>query len=234
MFSMIRVLDLLDPLLNRPFSISFINRKEGWLDILYRIVGKGTEILSQRKIGEKLKILAPLGHGYPKIDRNGASIFLIGGGIGIAPLLSFFETVNPGIHALLWGIKSSSEYVDINELYPTLRDVTLQLSSEDGAIGTKGTVIDLFKTYIKSNNQTKAIVFACGPVKMLYALYKLCGDMKLPLFVSVESRMACGMGYCFGCTLPRFSGGYLKVCQDGPVFDSASIDWEKVVNDDYC
>jgi len=232
MFSMIRVLDALDPLLNRPFSISFINRKRGWFDILYRIIGKGTEILSQRKIGEKLKILAPLGQGYPEIDRDRASVFLIGGGIGIAPLLSFFETEkNPGIHALFWGVKSSLEYINLKGLYPTLRNITLRLSSEDGSIGTKGTVVELFRDYMNSNRSVRTIVYACGPERMLYALHTLCLQAHIPLFVSVESRMACGMGYCLGCALPRNDGrGYLKVCQDGPVFDSTHIDWEKLNN----
>jgi len=227
-FSMLRVSNALDPLLNRPFSISFVDKEKNWLDIIYRVVGKGTKALSKRKTGDKIDIIPSLGHGFPV--RNDASFhpILVGGGMGIAPLLSFFSVNNSKNLQLLWGIKNRDEYFDIGKLYPKLANASISISSEDGSIGMKGTVVDLFRARLAENKITDAVIYACGPLKMLHALYKICKTKKLPFFVSLETRMACGFGYCLGCAVPSAEGDYLKACQDGPVFDAAALEWEKI------
>jgi dihydroorotate dehydrogenase electron transfer subunit len=224
-FLMIRLSETYDPLLNRPFSISNADERNGWFEILYRIVGKGTEILSRKKIGERFRFLGPLGHGFPTVK----NAVLIGGGIGIAPLLSLFSVKKLKIQAVFWGIKKKVEYFDFKKICLNFYDIPTHLASEDGSVGTQGMVPDVVEALLNSSINVHPTVFACGPVKMLKAIHRICFRKNLPLFVSMESCMACGMGYCLGCAIPRAGvNSYLKVCQDGPIFDSSLIDWGKI------
>jgi len=229
MFAMLKLSDSSDPLLNRPFSISFISFDEGWVDILYRVVGKGTKLLTRMERGEKLKILAPLGRGFPNSFKRERPLVLIGGGLGIATLLSLFSKDFRPIYALLWGFREHSSYINLRRLYPIPDETRIILSSEDGSFGKKGTILEVFETLLERGElPSRFVVFACGPLKMLSSLHDFCRLSGNPLFVSMETHMACGMGYCLGCALPRTGGGYLKTCREGPVFNSTVINWDRI------
>ena len=229
---MLKVSDTLDPLLNRPFSIAFINREDKWLDIIYRVVGKGTELLSKRRPGEFLWILGPLGHGFANSTDAKSPVhpILVAGGMGIAPILSIFAMPETHAGPLFWGARTGMEIFDLNVAYPGHVPSPLIITTEDGARGEKGIVTDALASRLRNmpGLPYKKTVFACGPLKMLRVIHGLCSKLGFSLFVSLEASMACGMGFCQGCALPRAGGGYLKACKDGPVFDSSHIDWERI------
>ena len=229
-FSMLRVSRTLDPLLNRPLSISFVEREKNRLSFLYRLVGKGTKLLSEMNPGDSLSITYPLGNGFPIRQMKASSFILLGGGIGIAPLLSLFSGDSlPAKTTLLWGIKSQEEYFDFKKISGKLADIRFLIATEDGSLGFKGTVLDLFISRIKKTDSLEGmIIFACGPIKMLRSLHVICKRNLVPLFVSLETRMACGTGLCMGCAVPSVKGTYLKTCQDGPVFPSSILLWEDI------
>lgn len=228
-FSMIRVSNTLDPLLNRPFSISFVDKEKDYVSILYRVVGKGTKILSTRKVGDYLYMTPPLGQGFPLKNLQPSSLILLGGGIGIAPLTSIYsENELSKEITLLWGIKEKSEYFDIGKIHKSINSSSLLIASEDGSFGMRGTALDLFKSRMNKIKNSDTTIFACGPVKMLHTLHEVCERYDLPLYVSLETRMACGTGFCLGCALPSSEGGYLRTCQDGPVFNAMALSWEDI------
>lgn len=230
-FIMVRVSDSFDPLLNRPFSIANFNKKERHLTIIYRIQGKGTTFLSNKRPNETVKLIGPLGRGFPNLQNVHCQLLLVAGGMGIAPLLSLIPVLNHQNipFRLLWGIKHSTERIDLNEIDPDeFKKTPVYTITEDETSGQKGTVLDLLESFSNHYTQDPVMVFSCGPMKMLEQVHKKCLKRKWPLFVSLETRMACGIGVCQGCALPSRKGGYLKVCQDGPVFDAQSLDWRKI------
>ncbi len=227
---MLRVSDSFDPLLNRPFSIAFINKEKKFINIIYRIVGKGTRCLSHINPGETLSLTPPLGRGFPLDISKGNPLVLLGGGMGIAPLLSVYMARNFSKEptALWWGIKEKKEFFDLKAIHPKLGSKSLSVASEDGSTGTKGTVLDLFQRRINEIKKHRSILFACGPLGMLHPLHKICQESNLDLYVSMETQMACGTGFCLGCALPSSRGGYVKTCQDGPVFKDDALSWDKL------
>ena len=237
MFIMIKTADYgNDPFLRRPFSVAYISQEKNLFDIIYRISGRGTALLSLKKKGEKLNIIGPLGKGF-EIPGNLKSLYLVAGGIGIAPLISLYQAIittsGNTKRRFLWGITSKNVLTDFNEIYPDLVSLDLIIASEDGSIGSRGNVVKLLSEFLGEKTMENFAVFACGPKKMLSALQRLCEKQKIPLFISIESRMACGQGYCMGCAVSSAEGNagkykYLKVCQDGPVFKADRIDWSKI------
>lgn len=205
------------PLLRRPFSINDI-----WGDkvkILYEVKGSGTELLSKMTSKDTLDIIGPLGKGFD-IDTGQRHHLLVAGGMGIAPM-GFLGRRLKSLklkHELLYGCRSSSELIQ-----PGIK--MCSLSSDDGSCGTKGLVTSLLSD--KLNGCQSPVVYACGPWPMLKAVARICRDKNIPCQVSLESFMACGVGACQGCVVKGSDGGYLSVCDKGPVFDSRRIDWEQ-------
>jgi len=232
-FSMIRVTDTLDPLLNRPFSWAWINPVKGSGKILYRIVGRGSRILSEKIPGETLRISYPLGKGFP-LSRSAhiPPLLLVAGGLGVAPLLSLYTSpeLRRAATTLLWGTKDSSHVFSLEKISQTFRGISLYVTTEDGSYGSfKGTVSDLFASFREKFNEPTGEIFACGPQAMLSSIHEICQRERLgDLFVSLETFMACGTGLCMGCAVPSLSGSYLKVCQDGPVFEATLLDWTRL------
>jgi len=240
MFIMVKTADYgNDPFLRRPFSVAYLSKKKNLFDIIYRITGRGTTLLSLKAKGEKLNIIGPLGKGF-EIPGNLKSLYLVAGGIGIAPLISLYQAITTASknakQRFLWGITSKKVLIDFNEIYPDLAPFDLSIASEDGSIGSRGNVVNLLSGFLWEKTMEDFAVFACGPIKMLSALQRLCKKQKIPLFVSIESKMACGQGYCMGCAIPSTEASYgntgkhkyLKVCQDGPVFKADRINWSKI------
>ena len=222
-FVMIRTGIGKDPLLRRPFSIHQTSG-EGKIQIYFKVVGRGTEILSQVKEKETLSVFGPLGRGY---RLNSASpTVIVGGGLGIAPLL-FLAKENCNLkkdcqHDLI--ILGARER---NELEPLLDDfhqvgISLLTATDDGSLGHHGNVLEILEAM---QLPTGCTVYGCGPEPMLAGLSSLCSARGVPCQVSVESVMACGMGACLGCSRQASDASYTHVCLNGPVYDAEDLQW---------
>jgi len=224
-FVMMQVRPGIDPLLRRPFSICGVNRDV--LLILYRVVGRGTAILSEKKTGESLSVLGPLGKGF---EPPGESVrpVLVAGGMGIAPLIFLSLTLTRKDQQFLAGYGRSSEIVSLDQL--GIVGLSPAIATEDGSQGHHGRVTDLLESVL-SVKEKPSIIFTCGPLLMLKAVARIALDQNIPCRVSLESHMACGVGACQGCAVknsPDVGKPYAHVCQDGPVFDAKTLDWEVI------
>lgn len=249
-FIMVRVSNRLDPLLRRPFVIHRIGKrgKRGrfyfprrkiepspfsQVEILYKVVGKGTEIMSEMKEYDDIDLLGPVGNGY-RIDTNIRTAVLVGGGIGVAPLLSLAERIISQCSKLkslilLLGGKGRADVLCVEEFERL--GVEVRVATEDGSLGHRGLVVDLLLDYLESGDYSPGSstnCFACGPDSMLKEVSKIIAEKGISCQISMESRMACAVGACLGCVVRTKADGdvYKKVCKDGPVFDSNEIIWE--------
>ncbi len=200
-FYMLRGWNGLDPLLPRPISIA--NLEEGNITFLYEVRGKGTHIISKLSIGNKLSVLGPLGNGF-ELNEN-KKIALVSGGIGIAPMLYLSKFLNVKSD-LFVGFRKDIYLID--EFLPNIKNI--YVATEEGTFGYKGYIIDIFEP------KNYDLVISCGPIPMMKALVEKCKGI-VPVQISMESRMACGVGACLGCTVETIRG-MERVCKDGPVF----------------
>jgi len=233
-FVMVRVRDRRDLLLGRPFSIYAFARDKTApvIELLYRTTGRGTIALSRLKSGEYLEILGPLGHGFD-IFPEMKKIVLLAGGIGVVPL-SFLAShyrklpINDRLRIIAYlGAKSADHIVGMDRLQETCTDV--KISTDDGSSGYHGFVTELLADDMESYLHGDSVIYACGPPAMMKRLAKLLGDRPISCQVSVEERMACGVGACLGCAIHVKAVGdktrYRRACQDGPIFDIREIIW---------
>lgn len=205
-FYMVRGWNGLDPFLPRPISIS--NMEEGKITFLYEVRGRGTHIISKLKEGDKLSILGPLGNGF---DCNtNKKIAIVSGGIGIAPMLYLAKSLK---------VKADFYAGFRNDIYYTNRFEKfvdkIYISTEDGSVGHKGYIVDILEP------EKYDLIYTCGPMPMMEAVIKKCRD-KTKVYISMESRMACGVGACLGCTIDTIRG-MERVCKEGPVFSSEEV-----------
>jgi len=227
-FVEVRCSDSYEPLLRRPISIHRISAEHKTFELLYEVVGKGTELLANSSIGEELDILGPLGEGFRIIPKKQVHI-LVGGGLGVAPLLGLAETLKSlGEKAvyILIGAKTK-ECVHCEANFSKVTDQVL-VSTDDGTHGKKGLISDLLldtiDSAIRTPNSALTMIYACGPKVMLKAVSEIAQQKKIDCQLSMEERMACGIGACKGCAI-KTKSGYKMVCKDGPVFDSKEITW---------
>ena len=216
-FVHVRCGDGIDPLLLRPFSMLTVDRQAGTLDILYQVVGRGTEILKNRRAGEEILQLGPLGKTFATPPNQG-NLLMVGGGIGTAPLVFLAEMMIPRGYTvtLLAGARTAARHLPAEFVPP---EVEYVLATDDGSAGYHGPVTDLIADYFLWSDA----VYICGPWPMLtaidaaYQAREWGWHSKKPIQVSLENQMGCAMGVCLGCvvTTPR---GYQRVCRDGPVF----------------
>ena len=199
--------------LRRPLGIA--SAKNGIIKIFYRINGRGTKFLSTKKSGEHLNILGALGNGFnTEVDGR---ILLVGGGMGLAPLLSAAEKL--GAADVLIGGKNSAEVnFWIKEFQAEVGKIFI--TTDDGSRGSKGFVTTLLPEVLEYENFSA--IYTCGPEIMMRGVAKIAAENNLPCYVSLERRMACGLGACLSCSIDT-SKGRKKVCKDGPVFDAAEI-----------
>lgn len=227
-FVMLRVTDTRDPLLARPFGISSIIAKSG-IEILYRITGRGTTLLGKAEAGQRLQLLGPLGKGFP-LPGKGTLPVLVAGGSGFPPLQFLSERVGPHAHFFV-----GSRYKDCLPPSGVLKRIrenaaTLHIATDDGSMGVQGTTIDILNAFLtKMEKKTHLVLYACGPHAMLAAVGRLAAEHSITCYVSMEERMACGLGACMGCSVPMKTGGYKRACKEGPVFDSRDVDWAEQV-----
>lgn len=224
-FVMIRVGSSSDPLLRRPFSICNTSKKEILL-ILYRVVGRGTAILSRRKKGEHMSVMGPLGRGF-FLPKDEQACILAAGGIGIAPLIFLTRMLGDHDSMFLAGYPSVRDMVPLQEVGLIGTDVLV--ATDDGTRGHKGLVTELLEDHILGREKDTLMIFACGPLPMLRRVAELTVGRDLPCQVSLETNMACGLGACQGCAVKAASQAkqtYYHVCLDGPVFDVRALDWK--------
>jgi dihydroorotate dehydrogenase electron transfer subunit len=210
-----------ETVLPRPLSIFGVSHDRRKVELLFSIKGIGTSWLAERKVGEQVKLLGPLGNGF-KIEPGWRDILLLAGGLGIAPL-TFLAKEQAGRRkvTLAFGTSSSTELIAIPDLP---KNVTYLTATEDGSAGSKGLVTALAKELIHDSTDA---VLCCGPHGMLQALSKASWLSDKHVQVSLEVRMGCGTGLCFGCTIST-SEGPKRVCRDGPVFPLVNVHWDSV------
>lgn len=208
-------------LLPRPISICEADKAYDRIRIVYRIVGEGTREFSTYKEGDTISILGILGNGFPIEEAVGKQVLLLGGGIGIPPMLEVAKRVKKNVTAVL-GYRDANLFLKEDmEKY-----ASVYVATEDGSVGTKGNVMDA----IKEHGISPDIIFACGPMPMLKAIKTYAEEKQITAYISLEERMACGVGACLGCVcktkeIDAHSHVHnARICTDGPVFDSREVD----------
>lgn len=199
--------------LRRPLSIH--RRRDGALALLVESRGEGTALLAAQEPGGRLQISGALGRGFPTEGIGHA--LLVGGGIGLAPLQFLAdEFAAAGIPALAYAGVRGAEQLALLDLF---RLPGLEIATEDGSLGTAGTVVDALRASAAAPVAARhgAVVFACGPTPMLVAVRDWAAGHGACGYASLEAHMACGTGACHGCVVPTASGDYVRVCADGPV-----------------
>ena len=216
----------LDPLLRRPLGLHRIGKGQHSLELLYEVVGKGTTALTSFFVGEQLNLLGPLGQGFD-LNIKKRNHLLVGGGVGIVPLLFLAEHLksesNTPINVFI-GAKNR-ELVLGEKDFREIADQVL-VATDDGSYGEKGLVSDLLNGFIDNqltaSQKDTTIIYACGPQAMLRAIADLAFQEKIDCQISLDARLACGIGACKGCAV-KTTTGYKMVCKDGPVFDAKEI-----------
>ena len=226
-------------LLARPISICDVKSDEKLLRMVYRVSGGGTDIISKLKKGDKVSVIGVLGNGYEKAacgyneessnceliplnkSLEGKKVIVIGGGIGIPPMLLAAKSLQcEKVMVLGYANKNTflkDEFDKLGQVY---------ISTDDGSLGTKGTVIDA----IKENGVSGDVIFACGPMPMLRGIKAYAKEHDMKAYISLEERMACGVGACLGCVTKTVNKDHhthvnnTRICVEGPVFDSEVVD----------
>ena len=210
-------------LLPRPISICEIDKGNGRLRVVYRVTGEktGTKEFSALKAGDTIPVIGPLGNGFPLEKAEGKKAFLMGGGIGVPPILELAKQLNCEKQIVV-GYRDKHTF--LKEQFEA--NGSLYISTEDGSVGTKGNVMNA----IAENNLTADIIFACGPTPMLRAIKNYAEENGIECYISLEERMACGIGACLACTCKSKDKDHhtnvnnKRICKDGPVFLSTEVE----------
>ncbi|TKJ34053.1 hypothetical protein CEE39_03075 [bacterium (candidate division B38) B3_B38] len=233
-FVMLKIDKSFDPLLPRPMSIHSVIKEDNnriGFTILYKVMGKGTRLLSEKRSGESLVVIGPLGKGFNLNHiSSGCEPIVVGGGIGIAPLLFLAHKLleRGWTPSVLLGANSQQELLRLDEFESS--GLIPKVSTEDGSKGVKGMVTDLLGSYLEDRKGVHGEVFACGPSPMLEKVASQAKEYGLNSQLSLEQRMACGLGACLGCVVRiRDKEGsqlsFQRVCTEGPVFNGEDIIW---------
>lgn len=225
-FIEIRINENLDPFLRRPISIYNLDKERGILEFIFQIKGKGTELLSKKKEGDKIDIIGPLGNGTFKFEEY-KNLAIIGGGIGIFPLYELAKQsrdLEKEVHTYL-GFRNKN-LVTLEDEFEQVSN-TLTITTDDGSYQNSGFAINYLEKDLEKNNID--CIYACGPLPMLRAVKKFAEEKNIPCQLSLEEKMGCGMGVCLGCAVKTASSTkenpqYVHVCKAGPVFDSKLVE----------
>ena len=239
-------------LLPRPISLCGIDADRQTIRLVYRVSGAGTDEMAQMGAGEKVDILGPLGNGFPLEEAAGKIVFLVGGGIGVPPLLETARVLSESaalaeeqsdviedeqrVSEKSDGVNAKIRATEVISVLGYRSDCFLKeefdrygdtiIATEDGSTGTRGNVLDA----IRNDGRLPEVIFACGPLPMLRALKAWAAEDQIPCWISMEERMACGIGACLACVCKtREIDGHsqvknTRVCKDGPVFNAADLD----------
>ncbi len=211
----------LDPLLPRPMAV--FRSDPSAVEVLYKVVGRGTALLSSARRGDAIDCVGPLGVPF-SLPAPGRLALLVGGGTGIASLyeLALACTTRGPVRVLL-GARSESDLMAEAD-FAAIPGVLLRVATEDGSRGHQGLVTELLDEALAQHGPA-VDVYACGPTPMMARAREVAENTGAPCQVSLENHMACGFGVCLGCAVPRADGGYALVCRDGPVFASKAVAW---------
>lgn len=208
-------------LLPRPISICEVDKAKNRLRLVYRIAGKGTAEFSVRKPGDSLEILGILGNGFPLEKAKGRRVFLMGGGIGIPPMLELAKELDADKQIVV-GYRNNDLFLEED----LAKYGNVYVATEDGSVGTKGNVMDA----IRANNIRADLIMACGPMPMLRAIKQYAEKQGIEAYISLEERMACGVGACLGCVCKTTEVDHhshvknARICTDGPVFEAKEVE----------
>lgn len=206
-------------ILPRPISICEIDRVDGAIQLVYRVAGKGTEEFCGYHSGKLIEVMGPLGNGFPLKSKKA---FLIGGGIGIPPMLELAKQLDCEKQIVL-GYRDRQTFL-VNELK---KYADVYIATEDGSVGTKGNVLNA----IEENNLSADIIYACGPTPMLRALKEYGQKNNIETWISMEEKMACGIGACLACVCKSKNKDHhtnvnnKRICKDGPVFLAQEVEF---------
>jgi len=245
-FFMLRVEDGSDPLLSRAYSIYRMARgrrvRGARLDLLYKVVGRGTALLAGLRAGEAVDLLGPLGNEFTVL-RGTTELLLVAGGIGVPPVVALAETVaakgnggrarsvrRPAMAAFLGG-RSKPDILCAADFRRA--GARVSVATEDGSAGRRGLVTDLLERHLAGQPAARRAIYACGPPGMLRRVAEVAAAHGLPCQLSMEAPMGCGIGICMGCAIPvrwpEADGGpavrYRLCCKDGPVFGADEVVW---------
>lgn len=208
-------------LLPRPISICEVREDKRALRIVYRVAGAGTAEFSGYREGEPVSVLGTLGNGFPLEKAEGKKVFLMGGGIGVPPILELAKQLNAE-KQIVMGYRDSATFLKEDlERYGKVF-----VATEDGSVGTRGNVMDA----IRENALEADMIYACGPMPMLRAVKTYAEAHGITAYISLEEHMACGVGACLGCVVktketdPHSHVHNARICTDGPVFDAAEVE----------
>ncbi len=215
-FLQVRVTDSFDPFLARPMSICRVRRD--LVDILYIVVGAGTNILASLKPGTKLDVWGPLGTIFTPMPKK--KIIYVSGGVGIAPMI--FLASQLSVDAFLFGVRTGKDMLPASEL--NVDKSLLRISSNDGTLGEKGFITETFNRMIKDVNPKDYFVYTCGPTPMMKLVVQAAKEKGIAGEASMEELMACGVGACLGCVMDT-SRGRITVCHEGPVLPFEVLPW---------
>ena len=237
-FVMLRVQPQSQPLLRRPFGIFRTGTlpaqctdlpERDFVELIYKVVGSGTSMMSELKNGDPVELLGPLGEGF-SVDTTSTNHLLVGGGIGLVPLYMLAEQLceRGDSVRLLMGGRTRDDILGITEFERL--GVETYVSTDDGSLGEEGFVTAVLSR--KLSRFPDACVYACGPMPMLDAVRTICHAADVSLQVSLEALMACGIGACLGCVVPSKDHSdetpdYLCTCKQGPVFDAEALAWSQ-------
>ncbi|MCX5851828.1 MAG: dihydroorotate dehydrogenase electron transfer subunit [Deltaproteobacteria bacterium] len=229
-FVMLRIHERSVPFLGRPFSIHrvYTRGKHTLMEILFRAAGAGTVACAQLKKGDTVVLTGPLGSGF-HVPGRCTDMVLVAGGMGVAPLMFLAEhgAMRPRkrrrvIHCY-FGARTASHLYRLARLKTLCTEV--KVATDDGSLGYRGTVTDLFLMDLPQFNPNRTALFVCGPDMMFRSMALIMRGSNLSCQVSIEERMACGIGACLGCAVEDEHGIYKRVCKDGPVFDITELHW---------
>jgi dihydroorotate dehydrogenase electron transfer subunit len=212
-----------DPLLPRAFSLLSVG-PGGTADILAKTVGRGTALLERALPGAEVDVLGPLGSSFPEPEAETTDL-LVAGGVGLPPLYMQASLAadrrQVARSEMIYGGRGGDDLVLLQEMQAM--GLSLFLTTENGAVGTKGLVTRALEARLVHHRGTPLRVMGCGPNAMLWAVARIARDKGVPCFISLEEQMACGIGVCLGCAIPARSRPYRYICSNGPVFDAADV-----------
>ena len=219
-FAQLKVKGAQQPLLRRPISVADVDGDAKTLTFIYKVLGEGTQALSLVQVGEYLDIVGPLGNGF---NLTAKKPLLVGGGLGIAPLI-YLSRVFCGLNTEVLLAGRSAQELFWQDLF-TATCKQIHITTDDGSLGVQGNALALLPELLASGKYDA--VYTCGPVKMMQGVAKLAIEQGIPCQVSLEKYMACGIGACLSCSCATKSGKRVKVCTDGPVFPAEEvIEWD--------
>jgi dihydroorotate dehydrogenase electron transfer subunit len=214
------------PFLRRPFSVHRV--KAGNIELLYEVLGIGTEVLAKKKPGEYLDVMGPRGNGFnykSQSHKVTKSQVLVAGGMGVAPLIFLAEKIKEHGLLVLIGARTKKQILCEKEFKDLGCEV--RIATDDGSGGFKGRVTDLLKNLLRvASCELRVTIFACGPKPMLKEIASISKRCHVPAQISLEEHMACGFGACLGCAV-KTRDGYKRACKEGPVFNAHEITWKQ-------